>query len=157
MYFYRSTFTTFSHQTVLAHDFFSPQPIKDADIFLLRTILHDWSDKYALQILRHLRAAATPTTRLLVLDQILSYACPDDSLQTIPGVATSRPPAPLLPNGGYAAAVGYYIDMQMVEMCNGRDRTAAQLVDLLAQAGWKAERVVLGGATSLGKVIATPA
>ena len=33
----------------MAHDFFTKQPIKGADVFLLCWILHDWSDKYAIK------------------------------------------------------------------------------------------------------------
>lgn len=29
-----------------AHDFFQEQPVKGADVYLLRLVLHDWSDKY---------------------------------------------------------------------------------------------------------------
>lgn len=36
------------------HDFLTPQPVKGADVYLLRWILHDWSDKYSIQILRSL-------------------------------------------------------------------------------------------------------
>jgi hypothetical protein len=35
-----------------AHNFFTEQPRRDADVYFMRSILHDWSDKYALQILR---------------------------------------------------------------------------------------------------------
>jgi hypothetical protein len=36
------------------HNFFTKQTIKDADLYYLRSILHDWSDKYAIQIIRNL-------------------------------------------------------------------------------------------------------
>ncbi|TFY69031.1 hypothetical protein EVG20_g3321 [Dentipellis fragilis] len=71
------------------------QPVKHADVFV-RGILHDWADQYCVKILRSLRAAA-PNTRLLVVDQLVSYACKDEDANDIPGVA---PPAPLLPNWG---------------------------------------------------------
>jgi hypothetical protein len=34
------------------HDFFTEQPVKGADVYLMRWILHDWSDEYAIRILR---------------------------------------------------------------------------------------------------------
>ena len=55
----------------MAHDFFKDQPIKDADIYILRWILHDWSDKYAAQILRALIPALKPGAKVLVLEQVL--------------------------------------------------------------------------------------
>ena len=48
-----------------AHDFFSPQPIS-ADIYFLRWILHDWSDKYSNKILQNLIPALKPGARILV-------------------------------------------------------------------------------------------
>jgi hypothetical protein len=46
-----------------AHDFFTPQPILDASIFLLRVVLHDWPDSFARKILLRLReAAVVPST-----------------------------------------------------------------------------------------------
>lgn len=76
-------------------------------------IVHNWSDKYCLQILRNLRNAAAPDTRLPIVDNLLSYACDDDSLKDIPGADRPVPPKPLLPNMGYAAATSYYTDMQV--------------------------------------------
>ncbi|KUJ18481.1 S-adenosyl-L-methionine-dependent methyltransferase [Mollisia scopiformis] len=49
----------------MAHDFFSPQPIK-ADVFYLRWILHNWSDKYCILILRALISALKPGARIII-------------------------------------------------------------------------------------------
>ncbi|EKG16123.1 O-methyltransferase family 2 [Macrophomina phaseolina MS6] len=38
----------------MAHDLFSEQPVVGADIYFLRWICHDWSSKYAIQIIRNL-------------------------------------------------------------------------------------------------------
>lgn len=40
--------------TFKAHDFFTEQPVKDADVYFLRWVLHDWSDSKAMTILRNL-------------------------------------------------------------------------------------------------------
>ena len=74
--------------------------------------MHDWSDKYCQQILRHLRAAATPDTRLVIVDSLVSYACEDEDLKNIPGAARPIPPKPLLPNMGHTATAAYQIDIQ---------------------------------------------
>ena len=55
----------------MAHDFYEEQPVNDADVFLLKFILHDWSDKYAARILRALIPALRPGMKVLVLEQIL--------------------------------------------------------------------------------------
>jgi chemotaxis methyl-accepting protein methylase len=55
----------------VAHDFFSPQPI-EADLYLLRHILHDWPDKYCIRILRQLVGKMKPESRVIVNDAIMS-------------------------------------------------------------------------------------
>ncbi|KAJ7263048.1 hypothetical protein C8J57DRAFT_1719238 [Mycena rebaudengoi] len=60
------------------HDFFKPQPITSAAVFLLRVVLHDWPDAYAQRILLRLREAAAPGTRLVLADFVLPLACVDD-------------------------------------------------------------------------------
>ena len=81
-----------------AHDFFDPQPITNADVFFVKCVLHDWSDPYCVKILRQLRDAAKPETRLFVMDKIVPYTCPpsaQDAVQ-VPGIlAPQIPPSPL--------------------------------------------------------------
>ncbi|KAL9594232.1 MAG: hypothetical protein Q9219_007149 [cf. Caloplaca sp. 3 TL-2023] len=55
----------------MAHDFFQEQPIKDGAVYCMKRILHDWSDKYAMQILRALIPALKPGAKVLVLEQVL--------------------------------------------------------------------------------------
>ena len=97
----------------LGHDFFTPQPVKDAAIFLLRNIIHDWSDKYCVQIMRQLRESATPDTRLVIVDNLMSYACAEDGADSVPGAKRDAFPKPLLPNGGHAATAKYFEDIQV--------------------------------------------
>jgi hypothetical protein len=52
--------------TFMAHDFFKEQPVKDADLYLLRWVLHDWSDLYAVKILKALVPAMSPGSRLVI-------------------------------------------------------------------------------------------
>jgi len=100
----------------LVHDFFAPQPVKQAAIFVLRVVLHDWPDDFARRILLHLREAAMPHTKLLLGDFILPLACPDEVgenelLEGIQGVEAMLAPPPLLPNLGKASANAYWMDM----------------------------------------------
>ena len=55
----------------MGHDFFAAQPVKDADIYILRWILHDWSDKYATRILQQLTPALKSGARILIIEQVL--------------------------------------------------------------------------------------
>lgn len=53
------------------HDFFKPQPVKDADAYFLRMILHDWPDEFCLDILRNLVPALKRGTRIIINDRCL--------------------------------------------------------------------------------------
>lgn len=57
--------------TFMAHDFFKEQPVIGADVYYFRWIMHDWSDKYAIQILRSLVPALKPGAKVLVSDYVL--------------------------------------------------------------------------------------
>ncbi|KAF7349631.1 hypothetical protein MSAN_01689200 [Mycena sanguinolenta] len=95
------------------HDFYTPQPVPNAAVFMLRYIMHDWSDELVVKILRHLRDAAQPTTKLVVVDKIVVSAArvPDSKKEAIPGAARPSAPAPLLPNWGVGKAEVYYYDL----------------------------------------------
>ncbi|RMJ29050.1 o-methyltransferase [Aspergillus sp. HF37] len=54
-----------------AHDFFQPQPVSGASVYLLRMILHDWPDEDAARILANLVPAMSNRSRVLVMDIIL--------------------------------------------------------------------------------------
>ncbi|KAK3307257.1 O-methyltransferase-domain-containing protein [Chaetomium strumarium] len=53
------------------HDFFGPQPIAGADVYLLRMIIHDWPDEKATKILEQLSRAMGPESRILIMDMVI--------------------------------------------------------------------------------------
>jgi len=55
----------------MPHDFFTPQPIKGAEVYFMRWVLHDWSDKYALRILRNLIPALKKGARVIFNEAVL--------------------------------------------------------------------------------------
>ena len=55
----------------MSHDFFTSQPIHGAEVYLLRWILHDWSDEYAIRILRALVPALKNGSRVLIHEYIV--------------------------------------------------------------------------------------
>lgn len=67
---YQSTETFDGRIKFVMHDFFSPQTYP-ADVYLLRWILHDYSDQEAVIILKCLLPALMLGTRVLVMDSIL--------------------------------------------------------------------------------------
>ena len=57
--------------TFMPHDFFHEQPVKNADIYFLRFILHDWPNQYGLKILRNLIPALKAGARILLNEMCL--------------------------------------------------------------------------------------
>ena len=55
----------------MEHDFFTEQPVKSAQIYFFRWILHDWSDKYAVRILKSLVPAMRDGTIVILFENIL--------------------------------------------------------------------------------------
>ncbi|KAG8159597.1 hypothetical protein KVR01_010234 [Diaporthe batatas] len=55
------------------HEFFSPQPVKGARAYFMRSVLHDWPDEQCRTILRHLKDAMVPGySRIFISDCILA-------------------------------------------------------------------------------------
>ncbi|KAH7312473.1 putative O-methyltransferase [Stachybotrys elegans] len=58
---------------IQAHDFMTPQPIKGARAYFMRSVLHDWPDKQCRTILGHLKDAMEPGySRILISDCVVS-------------------------------------------------------------------------------------
>lgn len=140
-------------------NFLKRQPALPAppDVFLLRWILHDWPDRYAISILKHLRSAAIlDKTRLVVLESIPEYAC---QASTGPGAYfLQKPPAPLLSNLGEANVLSYSIDFLVMICHNAGGRTVQEFLDIFRVSGWKLSNIerLSGGATYWSSIVAVP-
>ncbi|KAH9484888.1 4-O-methyltransferase 1 [Psilocybe cubensis] len=127
------------------HDFFTPQPIKNASVFLLKQIMHDWPDKYAIKILSQLRQAARPDTRLIIIESAIPFACHDPSGDKGKGVIGAVPkeaPEPLLANYGVANELTYTADVTMLILTNAQERTVKDMKELLHSTGWQMTKIV---------------
>jgi len=102
---------------LIGGDFLAEAP-GGGDLYLLKSILHDWPDEQCETIVRNVHRAAAPESRLLVVEMTL----PD-------GPAGPGSPVPLM-------------DMNMLVMLGGRERTASEYAALLARCGYVVERVV---------------
>lgn len=99
----------------VAGNFFESVPA-GADCYVLQRILHDWADDDAVRILRTVRAAMAPASRLLVVEAVLT-----------PGGADPGP---------------VFLDVDMMISTGGRERSEADFRDLLAPAGLRLDSVV---------------
>ncbi|KAJ3796800.1 S-adenosyl-L-methionine-dependent methyltransferase [Lentinula aff. detonsa] len=136
------------------NDFFKGQPVKDAAVFLIRYILHDWSDRDARTILQQLRTAATKATKLVVIDTLVPFACqssPDMFGDTMS--SDKQGPYPLLSNYGLAGNFPHLMDIQMMTVLDGQERTATHMESLLGSAGWGVERIISPSRAGLVKTI----
>lgn len=57
--------------TFQEHDFFHEQPVRNAALYFLRWILHDWPDDAAVTILRQIARAMGPQSRILVAERLV--------------------------------------------------------------------------------------
>lgn len=93
-----------SRITCQAHNFFEPQPVRNADVFLMRMIFHDWPDKEGTTILQSiLPALKTPGSRLLIMDTVLptpgSVPASEEALFRVRDLTSTFPassPCPIL-------------------------------------------------------------
>ncbi|KAF8069068.1 S-adenosyl-L-methionine-dependent methyltransferase [Lyophyllum atratum] len=148
--------------TLEVQDFFKPQPKdRSVSIFLLKMILHDWSDEYCVKFLSQLRAVAKPDTKLLLIESLVPFACHDpgnDDNKGIPGSVPHEAPAPLLANYGAVNELSYSADIDMFLLFNSQERTIRHFDELLLSTGWKVKLVRRqeGDSTFLQSIEAIP-
>ena len=53
------------------HDMFSKQPLKDVNVFLLRFVLHDWSDENCVTILKNLIPSLKAGAKIVLQEHLL--------------------------------------------------------------------------------------
>ncbi|KAI0123919.1 S-adenosyl-L-methionine-dependent methyltransferase [Xylariales sp. AK1849] len=58
----------------MPHDFFNEQPVKDADVFMFRWVLHNWPDAHIQRILRALIPSLKPGAKVIIFDEIMPSA-----------------------------------------------------------------------------------
>jgi SAM-dependent methyltransferase len=96
-------------------DFFESVPA-GADAHVLKWIIHDWDDERALKILRNCRRALADGGRLLLVEAVVPE--------------------------GNEPSFSKWMDLQMLVMTGGRERTAAEYRALLAAAGFEMTGVI---------------
>ena len=97
-------------------DFFDSVPV-GGDVYLLKMILHDWGDADCAKILSACRAAMSPGSKLLLLEATIA-------------------------EGDEEQFMRIYLDLLMMVMFGGKERTIADLSGLLEPAGFQLERAI---------------
>jgi hypothetical protein len=118
----------------ITHDFFNENPVKGADVYWMRYIMHDWSDDYCVTILSQIARSMAPKSRLLICDQVMN---------TTLGCAEIAPaPKPLPANYGYFTRYSHQRDVAMMALINGIERTPDEFKDIAGRAGLVVKRYV---------------
>jgi hypothetical protein len=87
------------------------ESVPPGDVYVLSTILHDWDDASATAILGTVRVAASPESRLILLEAVV-------------------PP-------GNEPGSGKWLDLLMLALFEGRERNEAQWRALLKAGGFE--------------------
>lgn len=96
-------------------DFFESVPA-GGDLYTLKWIVHDWDDERSVAILKNCRRAMHPGARLLLLEAVI-------------------PP-------GNGPGLGKFLDLNMMVITGGKERTEREFAALLAASGFRPTRVV---------------
>ncbi|KAL3418584.1 O-methyltransferase [Phlyctema vagabunda] len=91
-------------------DFFNPQPVKNAHVYYLRRIMHNWQDAEAQKILKNIAGAMAPDSRLLIGEMVVPTE-PEGIDKTV-----------------------YWMDLCML-IIGGKERSETEFSKLLASAG----------------------
>lgn len=102
-------------------DFFQEVPT-GADAYILKGVIHDWDDEAAVKILKHCRRAIRPDGTLLLVENVL-----------IP----------------FAEPAGALMDMLMMVLTSGRERTEPEFRLLLQEAGFSMLQVIRAPGVSI--------
>ncbi len=89
---------------------------KDADCYLMKMVLHDWDDEKSLKIITNCHNAMKNGSKLLILESV------------IPGKNTPHP--------------GKFMDINMLAMTGGKERTEKEFASLIEQAGLRFSKVI---------------
>lgn len=98
---------------VVGGSFFEKVPA--ADCIILKSILHDWNNERALDILKTCVASLKPGGKILVMDMVIM-------------------------KGGNL--MSYFYDMHMLVLLGGRERTQEEMVGLFGKTGLKINRFI---------------
>ena len=93
-----------------------------ADVYMMKSIIHDWEDADAHRILKHVRAAAgAKDTRLLLIERVLGEKAAGEDIDNL------------------------LSDLNMMVNLGGQERTEAEFEAMLSKTGFRLERIIPTG------------
>lgn len=98
---------------VVGGSFFAKIPA--ADLMILKSILHDWSNEKALEILKNCVSSLKTGGRILVMDMVIMEG---------------------------ASPIAFFYDLHMLVLLGGRERTQEEMTELFGKAGLKINRFI---------------
>jgi len=99
-------------------DFFK-NPVPPCDLYMMMTVLHDWSDEECVAILNNIKANAPRTAKLLILEGVVQPDAREDFLLDL--------------------------DIEMLVMATGRERKREEWNAVISGAGMRLMRVIPAG------------
>jgi hypothetical protein len=111
----------------VAGDFFESVP-SGGDAYLLSNVIHDWDDDRSAEILTNCRDAMTESGRVLLVEAVM-------------------------PDGTTPSTVVKLMDLNMLVLCGGRQRTQAEFEKLFTRVGLKLTRIIPGGLHSVVEAV----
>jgi O-methyltransferase len=104
-----------SQVELVGEDFFQSVP-EGADAYTMKYVLHDWDDELCIRILENCRRAMAWGGRVFVVDTVIP--------------------------GGNGPHSGKLLDINMLVLTGGHERTVSEFKDLFAGAGFKLKRIL---------------
>lgn len=100
-----------NHVEIVGGDFFAEIPIS-ADVYLMKHIIHDWNDDESLTILSNIAKSAPAGAKVLLIESVV------EAEKGVPSMSK-------------------VMDLNMLAMTSGKERTAAEYAALFERAGFK--------------------
>ncbi|MFF6994324.1 methyltransferase [Streptomyces sp. NPDC008313] len=112
---------------IAAGDFFDSVPA-GKDAYLLSNVIHDWDDEPSLRILTNCRRALAEDGRVLLVEAVM-------------------------PERDGLSPTVTLMDLNMLVLCGGKQRTESEFAELLGRAGLRLTRVVPAGLHSVVEAV----
>ncbi|KAI9151562.1 O-methyltransferase hmp5 [Paramyrothecium foliicola] len=105
----------------MKYDIFTPQPVKNAHVYFMRRLLHDFYDPVCVEILRNTASAMGPDSRLIISDMLIPDRVEMNGDKTL-----------------------YWLDLSLLTI-SGRERNLADFQNLFEQVGLELVKIYKSG------------